>query len=83
MIILAMGVCTALNVIVILHKFRKLRIFDATLDLSIMAVLGFMFVGTITGLSIASIASALTSVYLWRYPIKIIDIDKIKDLLNK
>ena len=63
-----LGIVTFFNFFVIYHKFKKNRLADAVLDMSIFAIISFMFSKTITGLLIGMIASMLMSIYLWFYP---------------
>ena len=62
--LLIIGLVTAFNFIVIYWKFKKNRISDAVLDLSIFAVISFMFAGTISGLTVGMISSFVVSLYL-------------------
>ena len=70
-LILIAGIATAFSFIVIKFKLEKRRWADATLDLFIMIVAGALFAGTLTGMSIAMIASSLVSIYLWFFPPKL------------
>lgn len=62
------GFATAFNFIFILIKFKRGRIPDAVLDISIFVCIAFMFAGTISGMSVGMVASAVVSVYLWFNP---------------
>ena len=62
------GIATAFNFIVILIKFKQDRIEDAVLDISIFIAIAFMFSGTIAGMSVGMVASAIVSIYLWFSP---------------
>ena len=42
-LLLAMGICTALNFVVIISKYRRERYIDATLDLGLLGVICFLF----------------------------------------
>ena len=68
--IFIMGIAVAINVIVIKFKIDRERYSDAFLDATILVALGFVFMGTITGLQIATVASSLVSLYLWFSPPK-------------
>lgn len=66
--VIIIGIVTAFNFIVIYWKFSNGRTADATLDLGIFAVIAFMFAGTISGLTVGMVASALVSFYLLIQP---------------
>jgi len=70
LLILLGGVATAFNFIIILHKLRNGRIVDSLIDLGTAITIGAMFVGTLTGMAIGMMASAIISIYLWFFPIK-------------
>jgi len=70
LLILLGGIATAFNFIIILHKLRNGRILDSLIDLGTATVLGAMFIGTLTGMSIGMMASAIISIYLWYFPFK-------------
>ena len=70
MFIAIAGAATAFNFLVILWKFSKNRNLDATLDLGIFVAIAFLFSGTITGLEIGMVASAIVSLYLLIFPPK-------------
>lgn len=60
----------AFNVLIIKYKFEHNRFSDALLDGMVLFVLGMIFMGTIEGLKIATIASMIVSVYLLIFPPK-------------
>lgn len=62
------GIATAFNFIVIMIKFKRMRIADGVLDIGIFATITWMFAGTIAGMSVGMVASAICSIYLWFYP---------------
>lgn len=64
------GIATAFNFIVILFKFKKHRYEDACFDLVIFTVISYMFAGTISGMSVGMVASAIVSIWLWFDPPK-------------
>ena len=66
-----MGISLGINIIVILYKWRKQRYLDATIDGSILALIGFIFQGTISGLMIGTIGSSVVSIYLLIFPPKL------------
>ena len=67
----AMGICTALNFVVIISKYRRERYMDATLDLGLLGVICFLFSSGINALCIGMIASAFISMYLWFKPVSL------------
>ncbi len=73
LLILLARIATAFNFIVILHKLRNGRFADSIIDLFCATILGGMFVGTLTGMAIAMMASALISAYLFFYPISMLN----------
>ena len=66
-----MGICTALNFVVIISKYRRERYMDATLDLGLLGVICFLFSSGINALCIGMIASAFISMYLWFKPVSL------------
>ena len=70
-LLLAMGICTCLNFIVIISKYRRERYMDATLDLGLLGVICFLFSSGINALCIGMIASAGISTYLWFRPVSL------------
>ena len=70
-LLLAMGVCTCLNFVIIISKFRRERYADATLDMSMLAIICFLFSSGINALCIGMIASAGISTYLWFRPVSL------------
>ena len=64
------GIATAFNFIVILFKFKRHRYEDACFDLVIFTVISYMFAGTISGMSVGMVASAIVSISLWFDPPK-------------
>ena len=70
-LLLVMGICTALNFVVIISKYRRERYMDATLDLGLLGVICFLFSSGINALCIGMIASAVISGYLWFKPVSL------------
>ena len=68
---LVIGIAVAFNCLVIKYKFEKQRWADGTLDLFLLVVLSFIFMGSFGGLVVSTIASALISVYLYIFPPKL------------
>ena len=65
-----MGIALAANLISVKFKFDHNRTADAVADLIALVTLSLLFNGTISGLIIATYASAIISVYLWFSPPK-------------
>lgn len=61
--LLLVGVATAFNLLIIKWKFERSRWEDGILDLVLLAVLGILFSGSFGGLVVATISSALISLY--------------------
>ena len=78
-LLLAMGICTALNFVVIISKYRRERYTDATLDLGLLGVICFLFSSGINALCIGMIASAGISMYLWFKPVSLAGIFSSKE----
>jgi len=67
---LIMGAAVAFNIIIIKWKFDSGRTSDAILDTLVLVIVGFVFMGTISGLMVGTIASAIVSLYLLISPPK-------------
>jgi len=68
--ILIVGLAVAFNVLIIKYKLEKSRYFDAGLDAATLVLLSLLFAGSLGGLQIATVASAIVSIYLWYNPPK-------------
>ena len=68
MLIAILGVVLAFNMLIIYWKYSHNRYMDATLDLFMLVVLGYVFGGSTQSLSVATIASAIISLYLLAFP---------------
>lgn len=68
---LIIGIAVAFNMLVIKYKFEKSRFADAFLDLSLLVVLSFLFMGSYAGLVVSTVASAIISIYLYFVPPKL------------
>ena len=68
---LIIGIAVAFNVLVIKYKFEKSRFADAFLDLSLLVVLSFLFMGSYAELAVSTVASAIISIYLYFVPPKL------------
>ncbi len=68
--IFVLGLATFFNMFAIKWKLENERYADAGLDGAILVGLGYVFGGSITGLAIATVSSAIFSVYLLVSPPK-------------
>ena len=66
--IILFGIATAMNIAVIKMKIEKERYPDAILDATLLVVLAWIFGGSVTGLAVATVASAFISLYLFISP---------------
>lgn len=65
------GIAVAFNFVIIIHKYRKNRYADATLDLFILGIICFLFNGTFSALATGTVASMFVSFYLLFKPVYI------------
>jgi len=77
------GIAMAFNILIILHKLRKHEIFNAMIDIGAFILIIFMTSGTISGVEIGMIASAIISYYLLKHPISEKEIDEIINNIDK
>ena len=79
--LLLIGLVAAFNMLIIKYKLEKKRFADATLDLFLMAVLGWLFKGTYAGMVVAMVASMSISLFLLVSPPKFTGklFDKVRD----
>ena len=63
-----MAIATVSNFIFILHKLKNQRYADAATDITVLTILSYLFGGTMAGMAIAIVASAIMSIYLWFFP---------------
>ena len=68
--ILIIGIASYFNLMVLLLKYNRGRYADLAVDISSLVVLSWVFGGTLGGLQIAMIASALMSITLFIFPPK-------------
>ena len=73
--IILIGIAVAFNMLVIKYKFEKGRWADGGLDFFLLVVLSFLFMGSYAGLVVATIASAIISIYLYIFPPKLPQLD--------
>lgn len=69
--LLIIGVAVFFNFAVIKFKVERLRYADAVLDVTLLAIVSFLFGGSFGGLVVATVASALISLYLFFSPPKL------------
>jgi hypothetical protein len=69
-LVLAMGIVTFFNLVILKIKFEQGRTADLALDIASLVVLSYLFGNTITGMLVAMIASMIMSIYLWFFPPK-------------
>lgn len=65
---LIIGIVSALNLILILHKFKKGRIEDGVFDTLFYICVTIIFSGSYAGMVVAMIASLIISIYLLSNP---------------
>ena len=68
--LLLIGIFTFFSFMVLKLKFEAKRYGDFTLDLVFLVTASMLFHGTITGLTIAMIATTMMSIYLYFFPPK-------------
>lgn len=64
------GIVVALNIIIILRKFKGKRYEDGIFDSILLVLITVVFMGSYAGLVVGTIASLLISIYLWASPPK-------------
>ena len=64
------SIATTFNIIIIYYKFTHQKIMSAVIDIGVLTALSWLFIGTVSGLSIGMIASFFFSVYLLIQPPK-------------
>ena len=64
------AVSLVLNFVSIQYKISKGEGVNASVDIFVFFVMAYMFMGTMSGVAIASVASALFSIYLLIVPFK-------------
>lgn len=66
--ILVFAVATAFNFLILKWKLEHKRYADFTFDLATMAIISFIFAGTMSGMAVGMMASFLISLYLLFFP---------------
>lgn len=69
MTLIFIGLITAFNFLIILWKYKHERHLEATIDSAIMIAIFYMFVGTISGMTVGMVASLVVSIVLLFNPI--------------
>lgn len=64
------GVVVAFNFLVIYAKVKASRYLDAFIDVTLLSIISVLFGGSYAGLVVATIASAIVSLYLFVSPPK-------------
>ncbi len=70
-LIMTFAFATFLNLVTILYKLKHNSIPNAIVDLAVLILLTYVFGGSTAGLAIATITSALFSVYLFFDPVEV------------
>jgi hypothetical protein len=85
--LIVIGIVTALNLIIIVKKFKQNRYEDAILDIALFSVVVVMFAGTYSGMVVGMIASLVVSLYLYSNPptyfSSAIKSNKVKDIVHR
>ena len=68
-----MSIAGFVNFVMLKHKLEKKRYVDFSLDLTVMIILAWLFIGTLSGMAIALTTSSLFSIYLWFWPPKFLE----------
>ena len=69
--VIAIALSVFSNIAVIKWKVENDRLIDGILDGTVLVLLGYVFMGTISGLTIGSIASSMFSIFLLYSPPKL------------
>jgi spore maturation protein CgeB len=64
------GIVSAINLIVIVHKFKKGRVEDGIFDSILFTIMASLFSGSYGGMVVAMISSLIISIYLLASPPK-------------
>ena len=82
---LIIGLATAFNVLVIKIKLERLRYEDAAFDAILLILLSLVFGGTYAGMVVATISSAIISVYFMASPPKFfrkLSLDRLRKAMD-
>lgn len=77
--LILLGLMVSFNFIVLIRKYRLGRYADATLDMSLLAILCFLFSGSFNALIVGSFASLFISIYLYFRPVYLFSSSKNED----
>lgn len=69
--VIIVGVVTFFNLVVLKIKFEQGRTADLLVDVSALVTLNYLFGGTLTGMTIAMVASFCITIYLYFWPPKL------------
>jgi len=83
-----LGIIAFFNFAVIIAKLNKGRLADATIDVASLFFLNSMFAGSFGGAVVATVASAVMSLYLFFTPLTFLDfssdsVEEEEDILAK
>jgi hypothetical protein len=73
------GVCTAFNFIVLIHKYRLKRYMDACIDMCIFICICFLFSNSFNALVAGTVASMFVSFYLYFKPVTLVEFTRTED----
>jgi len=62
------GIISALNLLLVVHKLKKGRIEDGVFDAILFALMASLFSGSYAGMVVAMVSSLVISIYLWARP---------------
>jgi len=68
---LVIGIVTAVNMIVIIMKFKRKRYEDGIFDMLLLTLVTVMFSGSYGGMVVSMVASMIISIYLFANPPKL------------
>ena len=70
-LIFAFSIAMFINIVTIYYKFKRGNISNAAIDFAILVALTYVFGRSTDGMAIASVVSAMFSIYLFFDPIEI------------
>jgi len=65
---LVIGIVSALNLIIIIQKFKRKRFEDGVFDVLLFIAVVTIFSGSYAGMVVSMVASLIISIYLWSSP---------------
>lgn len=69
MTILILSLATFFNLVILHTKFKRERYMDMLIDVGVFVMLGAVLGGSVTGFAVATVTSALISLYLLTQPL--------------